>query len=167
MPELTDADFENLAPGNRRTLIHPGCYPARFRDRRLDYRRKDWGEKLVCDWEVYPDPSTKQFVVLSRYYNITRDGGGRFIFGHGHDYRNDWIMANRGKHPLEKYRLPVTIFKNGLFWVEVVTVTTNAKGKIHPSLHWSKIGRIVWPVSEGQVFKTLPLHPTDTTDEFL
>lgn len=167
MPELSDAEFENLAPGNRRPWIPPGLYPARFKTRRLDQRRKDWGEKLVCDWDVYLDPSIKASVLLCRYYNITRDGGGRFIFGDGHDYRTDWVMANKGKLTYERQRLPVTIFEKGLFWVEVVTVDKNSKGKIHPSLHWSKIGRIVGPVRDGQLIKTLPMHPSDLSDEFL
>ena len=44
------------------------------------------------------------------------------MFGNFHDYRRDWISANGGRHPLQRERLPLSIFSGRQFLVEVPTV---------------------------------------------
>jgi len=165
MSEIQDTDFENLGGGPQRILIQPGIYPARFLTRKSDRRRKDWGEKLIFEWEVYLNATKTQSKRLSRYYNANRDKAGRFNFGDGHDYRADWIRANGGKHPLVWNRLPITIFEAGEFLVEVVTVTRDWRRPLEPTFHHSKIDRIIRPVNDGEIFLKLPVQLPELIDE--
>jgi hypothetical protein len=166
MTKLTDEDFENLAPGNRRRWISPGLYPARFVDRSLDKRRADWGEKLVFSWEAYLEPSMKQSVVLQRNYNVYRGPGNRFVFGHGHALRSDWVRASSGKVPLDERSLPLDVFRKGLFWLEIVTVLRDDKRRpLHPSLHYSRVGMVIRPFSDADIsFERYPVQLAEIDD---
>ena len=97
-------------------------------------------------------------VILTRYYNLARDKAKRFKFGHLHAFRRDWISSNHGRLPLDPQRLPPSIWKNGIFLVEVVTVRKTSDGLLPPSLYWSRIGRILRPEDEGKPWTRLPLQ---------
>lgn len=165
MSEIQDSDFENLGGAPHRIYIQPGIYPARFLGKKSDRRRKDWGEKLIFEWEVFLNTARTQSVKLSRYYNASRDKAGRFEFGDGHDYRADWIRANSGKHPPVWHRLPPDIFGAHEFLVEVVTVRRDWRRLLEPTLQHSKIGRIVRPVNDGELLQTFPIQPSEIIDE--
>ena len=161
--ELRDEDFDNVNPGEPRILIEEGLWPAEFvRKEKMPSR---WGEKLCLFWKVYLSCDKSRFIVLPRFYNLQRDGGGRLMFGHLHAYRRDWIVANHGKLPLDPKRLRPTVFEKGLCVVEVVTVRNSNDRALHPSLHWSRIGWIIRPMDEGESWEGLPLQPLDSSSE--
>lgn len=103
-------------------------------------------------------PDQLSDVDIPGFYNLERDGGGRYKFGAHHAYRKDWIVANGGKLPGNPNRLPLTIFRERLLLVEVVTVTRDQRGPLHPSCFWSKVGRVVRPVEDGETFRGFPLE---------
>jgi hypothetical protein len=147
--ELRDEGFENVNPGEPRFWVREGQYPAQFMVHEI--KRYSWGEKIIFHWKVFTSNDLTQFQLLDRYYNLKRDKGGRFQFGPLHDYRKDWIAANGGRHPVERHRLLITIYRNGRFLVEVVSVREDSKGRtISPSLYWSKISRVIQPIEEGE-----------------
>lgn len=147
--DVRDEDFENVNPGEPRFLIPEGEYPAQFIDRELKYY--GWGEKLLLHWKIFTSKDLTQFQMLDRFYNVKRDKGGRFQFGPLHDYRKDWIAANGGRHPAERCRLPIAIFRHGLFLVEVSSVRQDSKGRsLSPSLHWSKVSRVIRPLEKSE-----------------
>lgn len=154
--KLRDEDFENVDPGESRPLIEEGVWPAQ-------YLRKEgippgrYGEKLYVWWKVFMSLDKGRSVVLPRYYNIERNKGGRPKFGHHHAFRRDWVQSNDGRLPLEPNKLPLSIWERGLFRVEVVTVRKSDDGPLPPSLYWSRIGRIVGPLAEGEAWEGLPL----------
>jgi hypothetical protein len=163
--ELHDDDFNNVNPGEPRILIpEEGWYPAHA----TGYEAKrygGWGEKLIVRWMVFTSTDKSSFTMLDRYYNLQRDMGKRFKFGPLHDYRKDWIASNGGRHSLERSRLPISIWKEGLYLVEVVTVRHDSKGRhLSPSLYWSKIGRVIRPLKEGERWEGLPFQPLNFTE---
>src|SRR5438552_2070076 len=101
--QLGDEDFDNVNPGEPRILIEEGLWPAEFL--RIETRPSRWGEKLCVFWNVFMSLDRSRVVVLPRFYNLERDGGGRFMFGHLHAYRRDWIVANHGRLPMEPKQL--------------------------------------------------------------
>lgn len=144
--QICDEDFENIDPGEPRVLIaEEGIWPAQF----VSFQTKtygQWGEKLIIQWRVFIHHDKSKHVMLCRFYNLQRDRGNRLKFGPLHDYRKDWIAANGGRHPLDRSKLPLSIFKCGIFSVEVVTVRRDSKNPLSPSIYWSKIGRVIRPV---------------------
>ena len=156
---VCDDDFNNVNPGEIRVLLpDEGCYPAQF----IGYEAKrysGWGEKLICQWKVLTTPDRTHFTILPRYYNLERDGGNRFKFGPLHDYSKDWVAANGGRHPLDRCNRSISIFRERLFLVEVVTVQYDSKGRSIPAtFHWSKIDRVIRPIEEGEEWERLPLQ---------
>jgi hypothetical protein len=135
---VREEEFENIVGGEPRTLMTPGCYPARL----LRYYSKgySWSEKLVFEWQVFSSFDQKKSDEISSYYNMTRDGGKRLVFGHHSAYRKDWITANGGKLPGDNRRLPLSVFQEKLLLVQVVTVTKDQRGALHPSLYCRKWG---------------------------
>jgi hypothetical protein len=162
--ELRDEDFDNVNPGELRILIpNEGWYPAQF----VGYKGKrygSWGEKLLFQWKVFTSFDKCKSVSLCRYYNLERKGGGQFQFGPLHDYRKDWVAANGGKHPLDPKRLPLSIWKDKTFLVEVVTVRNDSRGPLPPSFYWSRIGRLIRPLEEGERWGRLPVQPPNSSD---
>jgi len=159
---VRDEDFDNVNPGEIRVLVpDEGWYPAQFIGYE-DKRYNGWGEKLICQWKVLTSPDKTQFTILPRYYNLQRDKARRFKFGQLHDFSKDWIAANRGRHPLDRCNRSISIFREGLFLVEVVTVRHDSKRRpFPPTLHWSKIGRVIRPIEEGENWERFPLQPSD------
>src|SRR6188768_1725355 len=111
---LRDEDFENVDAGEPHLLLpREGWYPAKFHScETREYG--SWGEKLIFHWHVFLSSDTTHFVPVNRYYNVERDGGGRFKFGPLHDFRKDWIAANRGRLPSHPSRLPMKIWRQSL-----------------------------------------------------
>lgn len=163
--KLRDQDFDNVDPGEPRFLIpQEGWYPAQF----IDYESKlygSWGEKLIFQWKVFTSFDKNKPVILCRYYNLERKGGGQFKFGPLHDYRKDWVAANGGRHPLDRSRLSISIWKERLYLVEVVTVRHDSKGRpFSPSLYWSKVGRVIRPLEEGECWERLTVQPLNSSE---
>ncbi len=157
-----DEDFENVNPGDARTLIAAeGIYPALWKGRTPS--ASPWGPKIQFEWLVYLSPDFSQSVRLHAYYNAKRDAGNRFRFGPNHAFRKDWIAANRGILPARSTALSLSLFKDQTFYVEVVTVTRDTRGPLHPSCHWSKVGRLIRPLGEGECIHRLPLQLSDVT----
>lgn len=147
--DLRDEDFENVNPGEPRIFMLDGQYPAQFIGRKS--KHYSWGEKLIFHWRVFISRDLTESKTLDRYYNAHRDKAGRFLFGDLHGYRKDWIAANGGKHPSLRSRLPITIFGNSLFLVEVISVREDSDGHpLSPSLYWSKVKRVIRPLEEGE-----------------
>jgi hypothetical protein len=163
--EIEDDEFNDVNAGEQRHLLEAGIYPARWVSNTK--RGTPWGEKLVFTWEVFRstrfrDPTMRDtFVLLQGYYNVNRDKSKRPIFGDGHAYRKDWIAANNGKHPQRRSSLPLTVFRDRFLWVEVTTVTKDARGQAHRSSHYSKVQRVIGPVHEDDVVERLPLQLVD------
>jgi hypothetical protein len=126
-------DFNNINPGESKFLVPPGVYPARFLDREAK-TYVPWGEKLVFRWQIFTAYDLSSSITLYRYYNLERDGGGRFMFGDGHHYWKDWVAANDGRRPIERKRLPPSKFENKLSLVRVVTVTSDQEGPLCSAL---------------------------------
>ena len=148
--QIHEEDFENVDPGEPRILFpDEGVWPAQF----IRWEAKGygpWGEKLIVQWRVLSACPTSSPVTLSRYYNLQRGAGNRFKFGPLHAFRKDWIAANGGRHPLDRSKLPLSIFKGRTFLVEIVTVRNDARGPLPPSLYWSKVGRVIRPLEAGE-----------------
>lgn len=161
--ELRDEDFDNVNPGEPRFLIpQEGGYPAQFIGSEIK-RYGRWGEKLIFKWKVFTSQGIDNFVILWRYYNLERDNGGRMKFGPLHAYRKDWVAANGDKHPLNRSRLPLSIFQERLFFVEVETVRHDSKGRpLSASFHWSKIGRVIRPLAENECCEGLSVQRHDS-----
>jgi hypothetical protein len=156
--KLRDEDFDNVNPGEPRFLLQEGAYPAEWVGRESKIY-KGWGEKVIFLFKVFTSSDKSRSVTLSRYYNAQRDGGNRFIFGPLHDLRKDWIAANRGKLPLENYKLSLSIWKDKMFLVDVATVRHDSKGRqLAPSLHWSKVSRVLRPMDEDEKWDRLPME---------
>lgn len=151
---LRDEDFENVDAGEPHILIpNEGNYPARF-DYGETKHYTSWGEKLIFHWIVFLSQDQSQSVSLNRYYNLERSGGGQFKFGPLHDYRKDWIAARRGKVPVDRTRLSISIWKKSLFVVEVQTVRNDGRGRpLSPSFYWSKVARVIRPIEEGECWE--------------
>lgn len=161
--DLRDEDFDNVNPGEQRFLIEEGSWPAQYVGH--EAKRYGWCEKLILRWKVFTSLDRSRSVVLSRYYNMDRDNGGRFMFGPLHDYRKDWVAANGGRHPLERSRLSISIWKERLYLVEVVTVRHDSKGRpLSPSFYWSKVGRVIRPREEGERLERLPVQPLNSSE---
>lgn len=148
---VTDKDFENVDPGELRILIpKEGWYPAQYNGYKTVFY-DGWGEKLIFQWNVFTSSDKSKSVPLKRYYNLERKGGGRFKIGPLHAFRKDWVAANGGKVPMDRSSLPIPIWTTSLFLVEVVTVRHDSKRLPLPaSFHWSKIGRVIRPLEEGE-----------------
>jgi hypothetical protein len=162
---LRDEDFDNVDPGEPRILIpEEGWYPGMVNS----YEAKPygrWGEKLIFHWKVFTSFDKSKSVTLCRYYNFQRKGGGQFKFGPLHDYRKDWVAANGGRHPLERSRLSISIWKERLYLVEVVTVREDSKKRpLSASFYWSKIGRVIRPLGEGERWERLPVQPLNSSE---
>jgi hypothetical protein len=114
---------------------------------------------------VFTSNDKTAFTVLYRYYNAERDNGGRLKFGRLHDYRKDWVNAHSGKLPLDPRRLPLSIFQEKTFLVEVVTVRKDSKRLLlPPAFHWSKISRVIRPLEEEERWEGLPVQPLNFAD---
>ena len=159
---MNDEDFNNINPGESKLWVPPGVYPAWLLDREPK-TYIPWGEKLVFRWRTFTACDLSSSINLFRYYNLARDGGGRFMFGDGHDYWKDWVAANDGRRPIERKRLPPSKFENTLFLVRVVTVTRDQEGPLCSALHSSKVGRLIRPVVDGEKFERLPLELSEST----
>ncbi len=160
--DFEDDDFENVNPGDARTLISvQGIYPASWKGRTPS--ASPWGPKIKFQWLVYTALDYSQSVALNGYYNAKRDRSKRFTFGPNHAFRKDWIAANRGILPSLPTALPLSVFRDGMFFVEVVTVIRDTRGPLHPSCYWSKIGRVIRPMGDGEPIKRLPLQLSDVT----
>lgn len=164
--QVRDEDFDNVNPGEPHVLIpNEGWYPAEFDGVESKFYGS-WGEKLIVQWKVFTSNDLTAFKMIPRYYNVERDKGNRFKFGEFHEYRRDWIRSNRGRHPLVRSRLPLSIWKQSLFFVEVETVRRDSKGgPLAASFHWSKIGRVIRPVEEGETWEGLPVQPLNLAGE--
>jgi len=161
--ELRDEDFANVNPGETRVLIpEEGWYRAQFNGYEAK-RYGRWGEKLIFQWKVFTSHDKASFKMLYRYYNLDRDKGERFKFGPLHAYRKDWVAANRGRHPLNRASLPLSIFREHLFLVEVVTVRNGADAPLSPSFYWSKIRRVIRPLEDGEPWEGLPVQPYNSS----
>jgi hypothetical protein len=161
--ELRDEDFENINPGEPRPLIEEGLWPAQWLGR--EARVYGWGEKLIFEWKVFMAFDKTRSVSLSRFYNAERDKAKRFVFGPLHDYRKDWVAANGGRLPLDRSRLPLSIWRDRLFLVEVVTVRQDSKGRpLSASFLWSRIGRVLRPLMDGEHWERLPVQPLNSAD---
>jgi len=161
--EIRDEDFDHVDPGEPRVLIEEGVWPARWL--RHEAKVYGWGEKLIFHWEVFMAFDRSRSLSLNRFYNAKRDRANRFCFGPLHDYRKDWVSANRGRHPLERSRLSISIWKERLYLVEVVTVRHDPKGRsLSPSYYWSKIGRVIRPLEEGETWERLPVQPLNSSE---
>lgn len=161
--QIREEDFENVNPGEQRILLVEGCWPAEV----VSFESKSygrWGEKLIFRWKVFTSRDKSTSRILCRYHNLDRDKGGRFKFGPLHSYRKDWIAANDGKVPFDPKKLPLSIWKDRTFLVEVVTVRSASNGVLAPSLHWSKIGRLIRPLAEEEAWERLPFQPLNFTD---
>jgi hypothetical protein len=159
VPNLRPEDFENLANGAPQPWCQPGGYIARWLGGEI--RFTPWGEKLYFSWRIYLTLrlDERDSIVVYRYHDLTRDGGGRFVFGALHSYRRDWIAANWGKYPSRFNSLPYSVFEGKNILVEVRTVETAAGGvPIPTSCHYSTIRRVVRPVEDGESFTTYPLE---------
>ena len=155
---MKDEDFENIVPVDPLPLLQEGVYPMRYRGRRTT--RYSYGEKLVFDYEVGLVPDFRDSKTLSRYYNVKRNAAGRFKFGPLHDYRRDWIAANYGKWPAHPGRLPLSVFQSKVLLGEIETVKTHSRGRpLHPSNYYSRVGRVIRPLEDGESFETLPVEP--------
>jgi hypothetical protein len=159
--DVHDEDFENVDPGEVRVLLEEGCWPAEC----LGRENKPYsglGEKLTFKWKVFLSPDKNKFVILPRYYNAPRNKAGRFKFGQLSAFRNDWVTANNGKVPLDRNRLPPSIWQKGTFLVEVITVRRTRSGVLSPSLYWSRIGRVIRPMAEDERWEGLPVQRLDS-----
>jgi hypothetical protein len=160
---MNDEDFNSINPGESKLWVPPGQYPAQYLDFKTRLYRP-WGEKLVFRWRIFIACDLSNSITLYRYYNLKRDGGGRFMFGDGHDYWKDWVAANNGKRPLNREKLPPSQFERRLFWVRVVTVTEDRDGPVCSALHSSRVGRLIRPFIEGEKFERLPLELPDSPE---
>ena len=161
--EIRDEDFDNVNPGELRFLLQEGRYPAQYNGYEAKHYGR-WGEKLIFQWKVFTSIDRDKFQMLCRYYNITRDKGGRFKFGPLHDYRKDWIAANGGKILSDRSRLPLSIFRDKTFLVEVVTVKDDFKCRLSPSLYWSKIRRVIRPLADEDRLEGSPVQPPNSSE---
>lgn len=161
--DVRDEDFENVDPREVRLLIEEGCWPAEC----LGRENKSYGglkDKLTFNWKVFMSHDKSRSVILPRYYNALRNKAGRFIFGQLSAYRNDWVTANNGKLPLDPKRLPPSIWGKGTFLVEVVTVRRTRNSPLSPSLYWSRIGRVIRPLEDGERWDRLPVQPLNSSE---
>jgi hypothetical protein len=163
--DVDDDEFKNVNAGQPLILIPEGIYPARLVGKEI--KRTPWGEKLVLTWEVFTSPDFRDAgrrndctVLLQRYYNIKRDKG-KLVLGPHSNYHKDWIAANKGRHPEPRHSLPPSVFQNGFLFVEVTTVKKDSTSRLHSSLHYSKVQRIIRPVDEDEKIKRLPLQLDD------
>lgn len=160
--DLKDADFENVDSGEERNLIvQSGYYPARYvssESREYTFKGRTV-EKIIVWWEVFTSPGIERGIVVPRYYNAARNKAKRFKFGRLSDYRKDWVAAHNGRPPLEPNRLPIAIFKQGLFLVEVVRVSRDAKGRPITGLEWSRVNSVFRPLDANEKFERLPVEP--------
>ena len=147
---LSDDDFENVAGGDLLPWLPPGDYPGRCLGRQK--KLYSWGEKDIWEWEVWISGDAKGCVQLSRFYHVNRDDRGRRIYGPYCGYRKDWIAANFGKPPGDPRRLPPSIFRNRLLWIEVETVTKDQRIALPAACQYSKVKRVVRPVEPGDEF---------------
>jgi hypothetical protein len=167
---LDDADdeFNNVNPGDPRPWMQEGIYPARWVGK--DISLSPWGEKLIMHWHVPTASDIRNLTTtvnmatpIASYYNAKRDKARRLKFGPLHSFRKDWIAANDGRLPLRPNALPLSVFKDRWFFVEVVTVNKDQKGELHPSCYWSKVQRVIRPVGDDEAIQRLPLQHGDIT----
>ena len=158
---MKDEEFENVNPGEQRSWLPEGFYPAEWQDYETRLY-KAWGEKLIFKWNVFTASDFTKWVILYHYYGLQRDRGGRFVFGDLHDYRKDWVAGNNGRLLMDRKKLPLSLWKMGKFWLFVETVKEDQRGRIlHPSSQWSKAGYIFCPFKDGQIIERLPLQLSD------
>ena len=163
---VDDEEFKNVNTGNSLVLMPEGIYPARLLDNKMT--RTPWGEKLVLTWEVFTSTNFRDAerrndrpISLQGYYNIKRDKGKRLVLGPHSNYHKDWIAANNGKHPEPRHSLPPSVFRNRFLFVEVTTVKKDSTGRLHSSLHYSKVQRIIRPFDDDEIIEMLPLELDD------
>lgn len=162
-----ETELSNVNPGQPVLLLPEGGYPARFKG--FDKRKYSYGgklvEKLVMTMEVYTTSDLSHSIELCRYYNITRDRGGRLIFGSRHGYFKDWVTARGNRWPDDPKRLPPDVFKTGLFLVAVRTVRRDQTRRLSNQLWTSRIGWIIRPIENDECFEGLPVEVTDCLEE--
>ncbi len=151
---VQDEDFEDIDPGEPRVLIEERTYTALWQKKEV--RKYPFGEKLVFFWNVHMSADLSRSVSLCGYYSLTRNRAGRFIFGPHHGYRHDWIAANDGRLPSNPKHLPSRIWEGRKFLVRVSTVTRGMRGPLHPSCYYSRIKRVICPISEFESSQRLP-----------
>ena len=151
---VNDEDFENIDPGQPRVLIEEGIYLALWEMKEI--RKYAYGEKLVFFWKVYMSADLSRSVPLCGYYGLIRNRAGRFMFGPHHGYRHDWIAANDGRWPEDPKKLPISIWEGRKFHVKVSTVKMGFRGPLHPSCYYSRVKRVIRPVSEFEGLEGLP-----------
>ena len=159
--QLGDEDFDNVNPGEGRILIEEGLWPAKYLDHGI--KPGQYGEKLTVRWGIVMSADKIRSVILPRFYNLKRDKGERFMFGHLHAYRRDWVVSNNGRLPMDSRKLPPSIWKEGTFLVEVVTVRSTRDGSLPPSLYYSRVGRVIRPLDEEERWERLPLQPLNSS----
>ena len=157
--QLNDAAFENLEPVGTSVLLEEGVYPARWLSWHL--RKYRFGEKVIFEWEVYPNGDQKEKHTLQAFYNAKYGPTGGLQFGPRHSYRKDWIAANRGRWPPNPRNLSLSVWGKGLFWVKVMNVCEDQKGAIHPGCYWSKVNGVIRPVDESENLDGLPRQRVD------
>jgi hypothetical protein len=150
MNEPSEDAFENLGEGEpQRVLLIPGEYLGRYI--RWKETQTPWGPKLDVYWNVFLSGAEKKYVQLRRHYNLPTDKkNAKWIFGDGHDYRKDWIRANRGRLPYSRTRLPIGKFREGIMVLFIETVTRDGRRPLPPSSYYSKVGFIVRPFEEDE-----------------
>lgn len=146
MPSPLEYEFENINSGEQRIYIQPGVYRGKLQ--KWEMKNGRYGEKLYFSWEVFLGGNGERTVTLCRFYNVKRDENGRLIFGDGHDYRKDWIRANRGRLPPSRSRLPPAKFGEEIMLLSVETVTRDGNRTLPPGSHYSKIGYVIQPSGE-------------------
>lgn len=150
--KVTDADFENVDPGQERTYVPPGQYRARFVSH--EFRPFNFKgvsvEKLIVSWEVFTSPVCTKGVILQRFYPIERNRSNQLKFGPLCAFRKDWVAANDGRRPIDARKLPLTKFSEMDCIVEVVTVTSDSTGRAIKGLEWSRIKAVIGPVKDDQ-----------------
>lgn len=162
--DIRDEDFDNVNPGEQRFLLQEGWYPAQLNGCEAKHYGR-WGEKLIFQWKVFTSNDKIAFKMIPRYYNLDRDKGGRYKFGPLSGYRKDWVAANGGKLLENRSRLPLSIFRERLIFVEVVTVRHDSKGlPLSSSFYWSKVGRVIRPLEEGETWERLPIQPLNSSE---
>jgi len=155
MDKSPETPFENVNSGEPRVLIPPGEYPGNLL--RWEEAQTPWGEKLYAYYEVFLLADNKKSVHLRRHYKVDRDTTGAWFCGDGHDYRKDWIRANRGRLPIPRKRLPIGKFGESMMVLAIETVMRDGRRPLHPSSYYSKVGFVVRPLEEGEVLLRCPV----------
>lgn len=150
--KVSDADFENIDPGEERIYVPPGQYRAGFVSGEIrPYNFKGVAvEKLIASWEVFTSPGSTKGVMLQRFYPVERNKSNQLKFGPLCAYRKDWVAANGGRRPVDSRRLPITKFSERHCIVEIAAVTRDSTGRAIKGLEWSRIKAVIGPVTDDQ-----------------